>query len=296
MAKQPENRTRLRSLLRNEDGIMAVIFAAPLPVFVVFAALAIDMGYAFQKRNMLQVDASAACLAGAGRLMDDGVFDPVNEVIIYATVDRDGDGVPDDGAAGDEKGAVILIEALAYAEKNMPGEDILGLVDVMPGNWDPATRTFTRAGFWNPDELTFTEDPATLDLGTMTWGAPNAVITPLNACLAITRRAQDGPNNDPLPLFLATAVGLPEIDINTAAIATVGAETPIGFNGCLMALNPDEDATFYANGGRYRLSVEEFLNWEQLIATHGLRGLRVTRTQEYRQSERKGDRREGREV
>ncbi len=36
---------------------------------------------------------------------------------------------------------------------------------------------------------------------------------------------------------------------------------------------------------RYRLSAEEFLNWEQLIAAHGLRGLKVTRLQEYRQSE-----------
>ena len=35
---------------------------------------------------------------------------------------------------------------------------------------------------------------------------------------------------------------------------------------------------------RYRLSAEEFLNWERLIAAHGLRGLKVTRIQEYRQS------------
>ncbi len=35
---------------------------------------------------------------------------------------------------------------------------------------------------------------------------------------------------------------------------------------------------------QYRLSVEEFLNWQQLIASHGLRGLRVTRTQEYREA------------
>ena len=33
---------------------------------------------------------------------------------------------------------------------------------------------------------------------------------------------------------------------------------------------------------RYRLSVEEFLNWERLVNTHGLRGLRVTRSQRYR--------------
>ena len=37
---------------------------------------------------------------------------------------------------------------------------------------------------------------------------------------------------------------------------------------------------------RYRLSAEEFLNWEQLIAAHGLCGLKVTWLQEYRQSER----------
>ena len=37
---------------------------------------------------------------------------------------------------------------------------------------------------------------------------------------------------------------------------------------------------------RYRLSVEEFLNWEQLVNAHGLRGLRTTRTQEYRPSGR----------
>ena len=47
---------------------------------------------------------------------------------------------------------------------------------------------------------------------------------------------------------------------------------------------------------RYRLSAEEFLKWEQLIVAHGLRGLRVTQTQEYRQSERNGDWREGQEV
>ena len=37
---------------------------------------------------------------------------------------------------------------------------------------------------------------------------------------------------------------------------------------------------------RYRLSVEEFLNWEKLVSAHGLRGLRITRTQMYRQFER----------
>jgi hypothetical protein len=36
---------------------------------------------------------------------------------------------------------------------------------------------------------------------------------------------------------------------------------------------------------RYTLSVEEFLSWQRLIDRHGLRGLRVTRLQDYRHHE-----------
>jgi len=37
---------------------------------------------------------------------------------------------------------------------------------------------------------------------------------------------------------------------------------------------------------RYNLSVEEFLSWQRLIESHGLRGLRATRLQEYRAAAR----------
>jgi len=33
---------------------------------------------------------------------------------------------------------------------------------------------------------------------------------------------------------------------------------------------------------RYKLSIEEFLSWQRMIDSHGLRGLRVTRLQDYR--------------
>ncbi|MCZ4280522.1 DUF1153 domain-containing protein [Kiloniella laminariae] len=33
---------------------------------------------------------------------------------------------------------------------------------------------------------------------------------------------------------------------------------------------------------RYKLSLEEFLSWQRLIENHGLRGLRTTRLQQYR--------------
>ena len=35
---------------------------------------------------------------------------------------------------------------------------------------------------------------------------------------------------------------------------------------------------------RYSLSVEEFLSWQRLIDSHGMRGLRTTRLQQYRKS------------
>jgi hypothetical protein len=41
---------------------------------------------------------------------------------------------------------------------------------------------------------------------------------------------------------------------------------------------------------RYTLSVEEFLSWQKLIDRHGLRGLRVTRLQDYRGNEPAGRR------
>jgi len=34
----------------------------------------------------------------------------------------------------------------------------------------------------------------------------------------------------------------------------------------------------------YQLSEEEFLSWQRAFTTHGLAGLRVTRTQQYRRS------------
>lgn len=37
---------------------------------------------------------------------------------------------------------------------------------------------------------------------------------------------------------------------------------------------------------RYSLSIEEFLSWQRLVDSHGLPGLRVTRLQDYRSSDR----------
>lgn len=52
------------------------------------------------------------------------------------------------------------------------------------------------------------------------------------------------------------------------------AEVVAGVRNGLISL---EDAC-----NRYKLSVEEFLSWQQLIEEHGMRGLRTTRLQQYR--------------
>ena len=58
------------------------------------------------------------------------------------------------------------------------------------------------------------------------------------------------------------------------------AEVVAAVRGGLLSL---EDAC-----DRYTLSVEEFLSWQRLIEKHGMRGLRVTRLQEYRGATRRG--------
>ncbi len=263
----PAHRTKLDGFLRNEDGISAIIFAICLPVLVATAALTIDMGYSYLKRTNLQTTASASSLAGAGMLMNDGMYDPVNDVVVFATVDPDGDGVPNDPDS-----AVIFTEALLYAEKNLPNEDVLAAVDLHAGNWEPTTRIFTSSGTWDSVTLSFTSAPAAYDTSTGTWTAVTDPL-PLNSVLAVTRRAADGPNNNPLPLFLAGAVGLPQTNINTAAIATVGAKVPNGFDGCLMAMNETEEDTFLAFGtadiGAYDCDIYINSNDECALAGNG---------------------------
>jgi hypothetical protein len=40
---------------------------------------------------------------------------------------------------------------------------------------------------------------------------------------------------------------------------------------------------------RYSLSIDEFLSWQRLMESHGVRGLRATRIQDYRQSDGAND-------
>ncbi|MGH8597847.1 MAG: TadE/TadG family type IV pilus assembly protein, partial [Gammaproteobacteria bacterium] len=62
------HRPGLTDLLRDRCGIVAVVMAASLPVFLGFLALSIDMGYAYWMRNMLEVTAESAALAATAQV------------------------------------------------------------------------------------------------------------------------------------------------------------------------------------------------------------------------------------
>src|SRR3546814_16600586 len=106
----------------------------------------------------------------------------------------------------------MVTEAIAYAEKNMPAADydgnaVLVPADVVAGNWDPATRTFT------PDPL--------------------APPLKFNAVMTTTRRKEACGNA--VQAFLGGIAGIDGYDIATSAIAPYGVGEDILTGGCSMA-------------------------------------------------------------
>lgn len=110
------------SFLRREDGAIAAWFAISIPIFIGFAALAIDMSFGYTMRNKAQVTASSAALAGAAML-------------------------PQVGATSAEVNTAInnvRNEALNFATLNMPGNGlVLDQNDILVGNWNSGSRTFS---------------------------------------------------------------------------------------------------------------------------------------------------------
>ncbi len=147
----------VRALLRDERGSAITMFAVFLMAGIGFAAVAIDGGYLYSLKSKLQTTADAAVLVAVSEL-------------------------PDTDAA--------RTAAIVMAGKNMPtGEHgaVLANADVVTGNWDSGTRTFTPAG------------------------------DPINAVRVVTRRSSD--NANPVELFFARVLGFDEVDLTTSAIA-----------------------------------------------------------------------------
>src|SRR3546814_14296503 len=100
----------------------------------------------------------------------------------------------------------MVAEALDYAGKNMAFADygeVLDEADVVAGNWDPVTRTFTAA------------------------------LDPLNAVMTTTRQQEASGNA--VPAFLGGIAGFDGYDIATSAIATSGLGEDLLPGGCILA-------------------------------------------------------------
>jgi Flp pilus assembly protein TadG len=105
MTNHHKTRPGLKAFLRDERGIAAIYMAICLPVFMGFAALAVQGSYMISQRNMLQVTAEVAALAATAVL-------------------------PDPSAA--------VSTAQSYAAKNMPSAtygDVLASGDIILGTW-----------------------------------------------------------------------------------------------------------------------------------------------------------------
>ncbi len=160
---------KIRALLRDERGSAMMLFAFFLMVGAGFAAIAIDGGYLYSLKSRLQTAADAAVLVAVSEL-------------------------PDTDEA--------RTAAIVMAGKNMPtGEHgaVLADADVVTGNWDSGTRTFTAGG------------------------------TPLNAVRVVTRRSQA--NGNAAGLFFARALGFNQVDVETTAIAAKVTPDPCYTNG-----------------------------------------------------------------
>ncbi len=152
------------------------MLAASLGVIFCIAAFAIDLGNAYVLRGQLQSTADAAALAGVSQLPDETAADA---------------------------------EAMQYVALNMPSAQhgtVLASSDVVAGNWDGGTRTFTPAG------------------------------TPLNALRVTAKRSQD--NGNAAPTYLAGLLGFNSVDIQVSAVATFGSQI------CILALEPTDPQAF----------------------------------------------------
>jgi len=180
---------QFRDLWHDRRGAFAPMAAIVMTAMLGFGALAIDMGFNYYTRNKLQVTADASALAGASQI----------------------EFLPDE--------TPMVAEALDYADKNMAFADygnVLVAPDVVAGNWDPDTRTFTPA------------------------------LEPMNAVMTTTRQQEASGNA--VPAFLGGIAGFSSYDIQASAIATWGVGEDLFPGGCIMALSEDEEDAFYIFG------------------------------------------------
>ncbi len=174
-------RGNVEAFLQDRRGSVFAIMGFGLVMAAGLAALAIDMSYLYGLKGRLQTTADFAVLAAVSQL-------------------------PDEDAA--------RTMALDYAAKNMPASEhggVLANADVVTGNWDAGTRTFTPAG------------------------------DSINAVRVVTRRSQA--NGNAAGLFFASILGFNQVDVETTAIATSQ-----GGDACIVVLDPTAGSALRIGG------------------------------------------------
>ncbi len=150
-------RGNVEAFLQDQRGSVFTILGFGLVMAAGFTAVVVDMSYLYVLKSRLQTTADLSALAAVVELSDEDA---------------------------------ARTTALEYAAKNMPASEhggVLANADVVAGNWNSSTRTFTPGD------------------------------TPLNALRVVTRRSRD--NGNPVSLFFAPALGFEEADIAVSAIA-----------------------------------------------------------------------------
>ena len=156
MRNPGENKRNNRNFGRDERGSLLPIIAGAIIAVFGLGGLAIDMGRMYDLQNQLQVTADVSALAAAMVLPD-------------ATASRDA--------------------ANSFAAKNMAtadDKDVLADSDILVGNWNTSTRTFTVG-----------------------WTA--------NAVRVTTRRATA--NANPVETYFAPVIGINQANISATATA-----------------------------------------------------------------------------
>lgn len=173
----------IQAFMSDQQGSVLILMAVGLVVCFGFASLAVDASYFYLLKNKLQTTADVAVLAASRQL-------------------------PDEDAT--------RATALEYVEKNMPANNhgnVLAAVDVVVGNWDSDTRTFTPGS------------------------------SPINAVRVVTRRSQA--NGNEARTFFANVLGFSSVDIGTSAIAVSVADG----EACVLALSGSASGAISTSGG-----------------------------------------------
>ena len=221
-------------IIKNRQGIVAVIIATATVVFVSLAAFAIDLGHLFVVRNELQNAADAGALAGARFLYDN------NGTAVNAAAN-----ITAYNAAIANRSEQVPVEI-----KWSGGND----GDIQRGHWSFATRTFTPNDSLLPVSL-WNTSAEELDQN------PNFI----NAVRVKTRR-----EDRPAASFLAGIFGIKNFVLSSEAIGYIGfagtlapfeVDQPVAI--CSQSILSD---------GKYSCTVGRMINSGQLVAAHETAG------------------------